>query len=78
MVLNSVRCLRQLLAIMEVNSQNSRKKENDTSTNIYCAHPYSSCERGSNECYNGLLRRFIRKGKRINNYSYEANMFIAG
>lgn len=54
------------------------QKENDTSTNIYCAHPYSSCERGSNECYNGLLRRFIRKGKRINNYSYEANMFIAG
>ena len=41
------------------------------------AHPYSSWERGSNERHNGLLRRFIRKGKRINNYSYKYIMFIA-
>ncbi len=37
MVLNSVRCLRQLLAIMEVNSQNSRKKRL-TLLQIYTAH----------------------------------------
>lgn len=37
MVLNSVRCLRQLLAIMEVNSQNSRKKRM-TLLQIYTAH----------------------------------------
>lgn len=50
--------------------------ENYTYTRIYFAHPYSSWERGSNECYNGLLRRFIRKGKRIKKYSYEDIMFI--
>lgn len=51
--------------------------ENDTSIKIYFAHPYSSWERGSNERHNGLLRRFIRKGKRMDNYSYEDIMFIA-
>lgn len=49
--------------------------ENDTSTKIYLAHPYSSWERGSNERHNGLLRRFIRKGKRMDNYSCEDIMF---
>ena len=51
--------------------------ENDASTKIYFAHPYSSWERGSNERHNGLLRRFIRKGKRMDNYSCEDIMFIA-
>ena len=51
--------------------------ENDTSIKIYFAHPYSSWERGSNERHNGLLRRFIRKGKRMDNYSCEDIMFIA-
>lgn len=51
--------------------------ENDTSIKIYFTHPYSSWERGSNEHHNGLLRRFIRKGKRMDNYSYEDIMFIA-
>ena len=51
--------------------------ENDTSIKIYFAYPYSSWERGSNERHNGLLRRFIRKGKRMDNYSYEDIMFIA-
>lgn len=30
--------------------------------NIYYAHPYTSCERGSNENHNGIIRRFIPKG----------------
>jgi IS30 family transposase len=29
---------------------------------VYFAHPYSSCERGSNENCNGLLRRYFPKG----------------
>lgn len=40
-------------------------------TLVYYAHPYTSCEKGSIERHNGLLRRFIPKGKRIDNYSDE-------
>jgi transposase, IS30 family len=32
---------------------------------VYFSHPYSSWERGTNERHNGLLRRFIPKGKPI-------------
>lgn len=39
---------------------------------VYFAHPYSSYERGTNERHNGLIRRFIPKGKSILNYSDEA------
>ena len=31
---------------------------------IYFAHPYTSCKRGTNECHNKMLRRFIPKGKK--------------
>lgn len=41
------------------------KIEVTTSTLVYYAHPYSSCEKGSVERHNGLIRRFIPKGKRI-------------
>ena len=37
----------------------------------YFAHPYASCEKGSVERHNGLIRRFIPKGKRIDSYSDE-------
>ena len=40
-------------------------------TLIYFAHPYTSCEKGSVERHNGLIRRFIPKGKRIDSYSDE-------
>jgi IS30 family transposase len=46
-------------------------------TRIYYAHPYSSCERGTNERHNGLIRRFIPKGKSINDYSVAAIARIA-
>jgi IS30 family transposase len=39
--------------------------------NIYFTHPFTSCERGTNERHNGLLRRFIPKGKSIEDYSDE-------
>ena len=32
---------------------------------VYYTHPYTSCERGTNERHNGLIRRFIPKGKAI-------------
>ena len=34
-------------------------------TTVYYAHPYSACERGSNENANGIIRRFIPKGTAI-------------
>lgn len=46
--------------------------ENKSSTKIYYRHPYSSFERGTNERYNGLIRRFIPKRKSLNNYSTNA------
>lgn len=27
---------------------------------VYFTHPYTSCEKGTNECHNRMLRRFIR------------------
>lgn len=45
--------------------------EQRTNTKIYFAHPYTSCERGTNERHNGLIRRFIPKGKAISQYPAE-------
>lgn len=41
-------------------------------TDVYFARPYASYERGSNERHNGLLRRYIPKGKAISDYSRNA------
>ncbi len=38
---------------------------------IYYAHPYSAWERGQNEHFNGMLRRFIPKGKDLSFLSQE-------
>ena len=43
--------------------------EAGTSTKVYYTHPYTSCEKGAVENHNGLIRRFIPKGKRISDYS---------
>jgi len=45
--------------------------EKTAKTLVYFAHPYTSCEKGSVENHNGLIRRFIHKGKRIDSYSDE-------
>ena len=38
-------------------------------SDVYFTHPYSSWERGTNENHNGLLRRYIPKGKSLKQYS---------
>lgn len=42
--------------------------ETGTNTKVYFTHPYTSCEKGSIENHNGLIRRFIPKGKQIADY----------
>ena len=44
---------------------------------VYFTHPYTSCEKGTNECHNKMLRRFIPKGKSINDYSADDILFFA-
>ncbi len=45
--------------------------EKGTNTKVYFTHPYTSCEKGTNERHNGIIRRFIPKGKRIDDFSAE-------
>lgn len=45
--------------------------EDLSKTLVYFTHPYTSCRKGSVEWHNGLVRRFIPKGKQIDNYSDE-------
>ncbi|HEY5535657.1 MAG TPA: IS30 family transposase [Ignavibacteria bacterium] len=47
-----------------------------TDTQVYFTHPYSSFEKGTNERHNGLIRRFIPKGKRMSDYSDSDISFI--
>ena len=46
-------------------------------TSVYFTHPYSSWEKGTNECHNKLLRRFIPKGVSMSGYSAEDIAYMA-
>jgi IS30 family transposase len=50
--------------------------EQNSDTLVYFTHPYTSSERGTNECHNGLIRRFVPKGSRIDGYSIEDIAFV--
>lgn len=40
-----------------------------TGAKLYFCHPYASCEKGTNEKHNGIIRYFIPKSVLIENYS---------
>ena len=44
---------------------------------MYFTHLYSSWEKGTNECLNRMLRRFIPKGKSISDYAADEICFFA-
>lgn len=44
-------------------------RRNGKRTKVYYCHPYTSCERGSNENQNRIIRRFIPKGTNIGKLS---------
>lgn len=46
-------------------------------TEVYFTHPFSSWEKGTNECHNRMLRRFIPKGKSISDYNIDDLLFFA-
>ena len=46
-------------------------------TDVYFTHPYSSWEKGTNECHNKLLRRFIPKGISMKRFSAEDIAYMA-
>jgi IS30 family transposase len=45
--------------------------EQVSKTLVYYAHPYTSCNKGSVERHNGLIRRYIPKGDLMDKYSVE-------
>lgn len=55
---------------------NLSKIENN-GISVYFTHPYTSCEKGTNECHNKMLRRFIPKGKSMSDYKTENILFFS-
>jgi len=51
--------------------------ERDNRTQAYYAHPYSSFERGTNENWNGIVRRFIPKGSSFERLTNDDMLRIA-
>ena len=45
-------------------------------TTVYYCHPYCSSERGSNENQNAFIRRFIKKGTRIESYTLDYIKYV--
>ena len=49
----------------------------DGKLKVYFTHPYSSWEKGTNECHNRMLWRFVPKGRSIADFSADEICFFA-
>ncbi len=49
----------------------------DGDLKVYFTHPYTSCEKGTNECHNRMLHRSIPQGRSIADYSADDICFFA-
>ena len=54
---------------LDVDSLQASVASKQKRTSFFYAHPYSSWERGSNENINRIIRRFIAKGRKIENFT---------
>lgn len=72
---NFPRVFRTITCDNGVEFSDFRGIEKDETKLFYC-HPYSSWERGQNENANKLIRRFVPKGKSINNYTDEQIAYV--
>ncbi len=45
-------------------------------TLVYYAHPFSPCENGSIERHNGLIRKYIPKGKRVDQFLTQSLAYV--
>lgn len=54
---------------LDCNGLEKSRYSSNKRTKCYYCHPYSAWERGSNENANSMIRRFIPKGAKIENYS---------
>ena len=67
-------CIDQIFKTITADNGSEFVKLNELKSEVggvYFTHPYSSFEKGTNECHNKMLRRFIPKGRSIVGYSQE-------
>ena len=67
----SVKCSRQSRQTMVLSFQGYLNLKNWPRRLFSIQHPYTSCEKGTNERHNDIIRRFIPKGKRISDFDID-------
>lgn len=67
-------CISQIFKIITADNGSEFARLSELKNDIlgvFFTHPYSSFEKGTNECHNRMLRRFIPKGRSMTQYSQE-------
>ena len=67
----SVKYSRQSRQTMVLSFPRLSELEELAKTLVFYTDPYTSCEKGTNERHNGIIRRFIPKGKHISDFDVD-------